>query len=775
MIRIQIALVVLAMLAWRPPLQAKDLSIHNDHLVLSCDPSTGQVSLRPSASNARLAIEAVLPVHPGDGKVVATSDKAFGKGKAIELIYPNGNRDTLMLFPKLPFALFRSTVTNSTPSLMVLSKGETLTARLRLPRAPKDLEVLGTGGLNPADQESGSYAWIAIADPVTRQGVVAGWLTFDRGSGVLFSRGGDEQPILAAQIDYGKLRLEPGRSEPLETLAIGCFEDARLGLEAWADAIAKQDRIKLPPQPVGYCTWYSRPHGGASDQVHVAEQASFAAQNLAPFGFSVIQIDDGWQAGISTNGPKRNFTTHSARGPYSEGMKSTADRIKAEGLTPGLWFMPFAGTWYDPFFNDHQDWFVQDASGRPYQTPWGGTSLDLTKPAVLEFLRGNIQRITHQWGFQYLKMDGLWTGTATKQMYINDAYRDDGIGDAVFHDPKKTNLEAYRTGLKLIRDTAGSGVFLLGCCTPQNMRSYGGAFGLVDAMRIGPDNGVSWKDLLRGPTYGSRQYFLQGRVWYNDPDPIYVRTNLPLNQAQLICSWVTLSGQMNLSSEWFAALPLERLDLLKRTMPSHGLLPRPVDLFEQPIPRIWLLTDTRRLPRRDVIGLFNWEDHAATIKSSLGRIGLDEHKTYAAYDYWSNTVSLLPPGELNLPVSGQSCRVLAVRPLADHPMLLSTSRHITQGMVDVREEHWSPFQQSLSGRSELVANDPYEMRVILPNTGARWSLRAIEVSKSDLTAGVRILSHSEQDGLLRVRLSSPVNREVHWALKYQRSAMTGLR
>ena len=49
----------------------------------------------------------------------------------------------------------------------------------------------------------------------------------------------------------------------------------------------------------------------------------------------------------------------------------------------------------------------------------------------------------------------------------------------------------------LVRDAAGPNVFFLGCNTPQNMRVYGGSFGLLDAMRIGPDNGTGWDALIR--------------------------------------------------------------------------------------------------------------------------------------------------------------------------------------------------------------------------------------------------------------------------------------
>lgn len=63
------------------------------------------------------------------------------------------------------------------------------------------------------------------------------------------------------------------------------------------------------------------------------------------------------------------------------------------------------------------------------------------------------------------------------------------------------------------------------------MRSMGGSFGLIDAMRIGPDNRANYPATLKGPLFGGRCYFLHNRVWHNDPDPAYVRESLPLDDA----------------------------------------------------------------------------------------------------------------------------------------------------------------------------------------------------------------------------------------------------
>jgi hypothetical protein len=473
----------------------------------------------------------------------------------------------------------------------------------------------------------------------------------------------------------------------------------------------------------------------------------------------VVQIDDKWQLGLSTNGPKRNFTAHNPTGPYPAGMKAAADHIKSLGLMPGIWFMPFAGTYYDPFFAEHQDWFVKHEDGRPYETAWGGTCLDMTQAGARAHLRDVVSRITGEWGYQYIKIDGLWTGTATKQQYVNSGYKDDKMGDAVLADPEKTNIEAYRDGLKLVREAAGKNVYILGCNGPQNMRSYGGAIGLVDGMRVGPDNGADWSRLTRGTIFGSRHYFLNGRVWHNDPDPVYVRESIPLKHAQLICSWVALSGQLNLSSEWIPGLPPERLDILKRTMPSYKAVARPVDLFDNDPPQIWTVNSADR----DVIGLFNWSGTEKSFDVPLAKLGLDPKVEYVAFDFWADKFIPSVRGKLQVAVPGEACAALSIRPRANHPQVISTSRHVTQGMVELADEKWDQATKTLSGRLKIVGGDACELRVV---TAADDVKPGIELSAGDKTAGVKA-SLAAANGLTRIKIESPTSREVAWSVRFK--------
>jgi hypothetical protein len=178
-------------------------------------------------------------------------------------------------------------------------------------------------------------------------------------------------------------------------------------------------------------------------------------------------------------------------------------------------------------------------------------------------------------------------------------------------------------------------------------------------MRVGPDNKSEWKSLLRGPTFGTRHYFLHGRLWWNDPDPVYVRASMPLKHAQLICTWVALSSQLNLSSEWIPGLPAERLDILKRTMPPHHAVARPVDLFEHDLPRVW----TVNAPGCDVVGLYNWESSDKKFDVPLEQLGFNADTEYVAFDYWSNKLVPSVRGRLQLTLPAESCVALAFRPL----------------------------------------------------------------------------------------------------------------
>ena len=368
-----------------PPVTSRTLhsqtaaTIRNDVVTMTVD--HGRYTIQARGEAAPFASGALR--HLGVVKVALVQDDSFGKGQEINVTAADGAGESFQVFPGLPFVLHRSILVNTGSTAAILNKVPLLDAVLDLGKPADQLMALGTGGLKPLAQNVGSYAWMAVADPASRTGVVGGWLTHERGSGVVFTKLSGGKPNLEARLEYGCLRIEPGKAVATETFIIGWFSDARLGLEAWADAVARRMAIKLPPMPIVYCTWYDNVHGGSGNAKALAELGDFAAKTLKPYGFTCVQIDDGWQMGDPKgNGPRKNFSANDPHGPYPQGMKATAEALRADGLTAGLWILPFGGTWNDPFFTPHQDWFVKQKDGKPFDTAWGGTALDMTHPGL---------------------------------------------------------------------------------------------------------------------------------------------------------------------------------------------------------------------------------------------------------------------------------------------------------------------------------------------------------------------------------------------------------
>ena len=99
-------------------------------------------------------------------------------------------------------------------------------------------------------------------------------------------------------------------------------------------------------------------------------------------------------------------------------------------------------------------------------------------------------------------------------------------------------------------------------------------------------------------------------------------------------------------------------------------------------------------------------------------------------------------------------------------MLVSTSRHITQGIVDVAEQNWDRRKNELSGKSRVVGSDPYELRIFAPKEAANWQVSSADISRADHKADVTI--KTKQTGPeIRITINSPENRLVSWKVLFK--------
>ena len=98
-------------------------------------------------------------------------------------------------------------------------------------------------------------------------------------------------------------------------------------------------------------------------------------------------------ADLSRTLERRGFDRVRPDGPYKHGIAPVAEAVDKLGLVFGLWFLPFGRNFQDPEYKDRQDWFVKRENGKPYDTVWGGTCLDLTHPEVRDVVAGRFDQI----------------------------------------------------------------------------------------------------------------------------------------------------------------------------------------------------------------------------------------------------------------------------------------------------------------------------------------------------------------------------------------------
>jgi hypothetical protein len=259
-------------------------------------------------------------------------------------------------------------------------------------------------------------------------------------------------------------------------------------------------------------------------------------------------------------------------------------------------------------------------------------------------------------------------------------------------------------------------------------------------------------------------------VWWNDPDAIYARNSMPLHEVQCFAGWVALTGMLNNQTDWAPDYAPQRIELLRRTMPSHQLTSvRPVDLFEHDPARIWVLTYEVSGVQRVVLGLFNWTDEPMDFEVPCSRADLRRDVDYAALEFWSGELTTSFRDTLRYHVPARSGRIFAIREVVDHPVLLGTSRHVTQGAVDLVEEGWNPQQQILRGTSRMVGGDPYELRILATGnspSAPAWQVANIELSTDDGKPNATV--ETDQDGpLWRVRILSPKSGTVRWNIQWE--------
>jgi hypothetical protein len=501
------------------------------------------------------------------------------------------------------------------------------------------------------------------------------------------------------------------------------------------------------PRPiVGWCSWFAFFDRITEDDVK--RTADIMAEVLRPFGYEYLQIDDGYQR--ATGLPDLWLD---ANEKFPGGLEALAAYVRQKGLLPGIWTnATFSQT---EFAARHPDWFVRRASGEVARGNWIDHPVDASVPAALDALVRPIYRGLRGMGWEYFKLDAL----RHLRYEGYNAHRSHFAAKGV--DPGG----ALRTYVEAVREEVGRDRFLLACwgVRPE-------LIGVVDGCRLGTD-GFSYAGLAQFNSFNNV-------VWRNDPDHIEL-SDAEAWRSTLITS---LTGSLFLLTDKPERYRTPIVEAAKRTAPVlvtmpgqlydvdpsrssqlwradgevSGRDPKPFDASLATPVHLYLLEVNRPFESWVVLGRTG--GHVDEIR--FDELGLDPARQYVVFDYWprryrGSFATSFSPGPIPAAFNSQA---FVIREQLSRPQLLATGRHVTGGGVDLVDLTW--HDDTLEGRSEVVAGDPYELFVTEP---PGWTVSAVECGAAQALPVVR------EHAAARSGCASEAGGLVTWRVRYARA------
>ncbi len=503
------------------------------------------------------------------------------------------------------------------------------------------------------------------------------------------------------------------------------------------------DKTIFPLPPSGLCTWYY--YYQDINENEVRWNTDWIAKNLKEYGAQYVQIDDGWQA-ERANGKHGSRDWTGVDTAFPGGMADLAKYIKSKGLTPGIWIAPH-GQSNESVVNKNKGVFILKPDGTSASKTWEGDWLVDGSSAEGNVYMKDLFKMMVDWGYDYFKIDG--------QPIVPEEY---AKNKALLKNPGEAD-EVYRKTLNTIREAIGPNRYLLGC---WGLPIEGA--GIMDGTRTGGDVVLGWGGFFTslGPTMES--YYQHNIVWYTDPDVMLLRQPLTLEQARVWATLQGLTGQALMSSDRLMDLSADRVELMKRVYPAVDI--RPLDLFpSQRNKRIWDLKVNHLGRKYDVVGLFNFEEgKSESIRLDWKELGLPEGVPIQVYDFWNHEYMGAWEAGMAIVLPPTSCRVLTLMPNSNDIQLISTSRHITQGWVDLLSINYIPDRKYYEGTSHVIGGDPYELTFTYPR-GSYFKVGTVSIKGGDgRDMQVKVSDHQ---GWSTVSLSCPTTRDIGWEVTFE--------
>ena len=515
--------------------------------------------------------------------------------------------------------------------------------------------------------------------------------------------------------------------------------------------------------PTGYCTWWAYRHSFRQETLDQMLKL-FVEKRLVDFGYDYMQFDDTYQHG---NGScPQNWLNWNKKFPG--GWKYAIKAIRDAGMKPGIWVHRIHRP-SDPHVKDivkaHPDWFVRKADGSLVMHH-GFYMLDTTNKEAVENMVRKLYRGLKKQGWDYVKIDG--TGDLLR------AYQNKQCAD-FFKTHPTTPAQSLRAWDIVAREELGPDVYILACHTVGNARHV---MGLVDGARLSND-GFQPRTLA--------QYnYMEGVVWRNDPDhcdvlgmwlmdedaqmPVFALKDPVPARTVIRPAICAMSGTVLMVSDKAEVYEKDvNIEGMKRSAPVLFTVPGQLyGLGRRTVPW-WLQEINRPFERWSVLARIQWaqkrkkewkfDNHGLPAQEvKFADLGLPADREYLVFEFWGQKYLGKHKGSFPAPAMDENTgmHVFAIREAREHPWVLSTTRHLSQGGVSLKAETWDAARKVLAGTSKVVVGDPYALTVHVP---ARYRLTRAEV------VGEKVQTAAGQE-TVAVQIVPSATKTITWTLTF---------
>jgi hypothetical protein len=427
---------------------------------------------------------------------------------------------------------------------------------------------------------------------------------------------------------------------------------------------------------------------------------------------------------------------------FPRGPKVLAARLREMGFRWGLWCGVFWMCSSAEKLEQLREALLKDADGLPmvvrpeWQFGDAGAlprserpriyALDPSHPKALAYLR-EVFETYRQWGVRYYMLDFLEAGAGNIGRY---PYAD-------HHDSRLVaGPEVYHNALRVVREAAGDDTYFLSSTGPSVHNA-----GAMDAIRTGSDFGEGrplypdsyfypatyvinnrgfWTGPLRALLNQAAAYYTHRKLYINDAGNVLtVDKPLPLSDAQVHATIHALGGGPTMLGDDIERVDVERLRLIKATLPRSREVAVPVDLFESvapDYPKVFHCRVVRPWGRFDVVAVYNLGDEPLHMPVALSKLGLDTggDAAYLVWEFWNDEYVGRTREALRARVPPGTVKVYRLVRDEGRPVLLGTDMHLLMGEMEVTRCDWDPEALTLRGTAIRPAGESGNLFVYVP-------------------------------------------------------------